>query len=238
MKLQQKLRPPSGAESTGPQADTSDFLQVARFDAQQIDEPENRRLLADCAGEVGDLYLRMGALLSVRHARGWFDRHRTFQEWCDAQPDLGGYDKCMWLVRIYEQLTELGLPWRVFADIPWTKLTVLFPSRERLLTVENARDWAGRARRLSRANSSSRSRRRWVSLTQTRRGRSRPLLRSEPPGSVRRSRGRRREVVGLILSRAPARARRPGPSGQRPAGLVAERGRAASARAVRSHGSC
>ncbi len=67
----------------------------------------------------------------------------TFKEYIKSSPKIDiGYRKAMQLREIYQKLKELGVPWKAFDGIGWTKVRELLP----VLTKENIPEWVEKAK--------------------------------------------------------------------------------------------
>lgn len=87
--------------------------------------------------QLDESYFILGGLLSKVQAEGWFKPHKNLEAFVEAEYGFSGR-KARYCIEIYEKLGELALPIAQFKGVGWTKMRMLV----RVLTKENAEDWA------------------------------------------------------------------------------------------------
>ncbi len=72
---------------------------------------------------VSQDYFKLGGVLSVIHSNGWFmdHGHETFAAFVEAECNLH-YRKAKYLMDIYTNLVNSGVPWNKVKHLGWTKL--------------------------------------------------------------------------------------------------------------------
>jgi hypothetical protein len=92
----------------------------------------------DNTTEVSDF--KLGALLSVIDANHWYEPYTSFREFCETEFNCG-YRKAKYLVKLYRELVDSGVPWSKVAQLGWTKLKDLAP----VLNEGNVDGWVEKA---------------------------------------------------------------------------------------------
>jgi hypothetical protein len=100
------------------------------------------RLLND----IDQDYFKLGGYLSLIQNQGWFmsKGFETFKAWVEAESGLQ-YRKAIYLVAIYNGLSNSGVDWEKVKHLGWTKLKELAS----ILTPENVDHWAAVAGELN-----------------------------------------------------------------------------------------
>ena len=99
-----------------------------------------------CEGD-GERHLELGGVLSRLVAEDWFLElgYPSFRRWLSAETKLK-HAKARYLIQIYDELVERGLPFGMFKGVGWTKMKVLLP----VIRSEKVDDWVEAAKHLSR----------------------------------------------------------------------------------------
>ncbi len=115
---------------------------VASLRCEEIREAVSRL----CEGD-GERYLELGGVLSRVVAEDWFLElgYPSFRRWLSAETKLK-HTKARYLIQIYDELVERGLPFGMFEGVGWTKMKVLLP----VIGSEKVDDWVEAAKHLTR----------------------------------------------------------------------------------------
>ena len=115
---------------------------VASLRCEEIREAISRL----CEGD-GERYLELGGVLSRVVAEDWFLElgYPSFRRWLSAETKLK-HAKARYLIQIYDELVERGLPFGMFKGVGWTKMKVLLP----VIRSEKVDDWVEAAKHLTR----------------------------------------------------------------------------------------
>ena len=84
---------------------------------------------------------RIGGLLSLVQANGWYQPFASFREFVETKYGIG-YRKAIYWIEIYNRLSNSGIPWEKVKDLGWTKLQIIAV----VLTPENVDEWVGVAK--------------------------------------------------------------------------------------------
>jgi len=103
---------------------------------ETLKEKEARALVVTLTEETEVAFFKLGGVLSVIQANGWFEPYASFREFVEKEHGLH-YRKATYWVGIYNRLAEAKVPWSKVRDIPWTKLKEIAA----VITVENVDEW-------------------------------------------------------------------------------------------------
>lgn len=95
-----------------------------------------REMVAKLANESEMTMFKVGGVLSVIQANGWFEPHGTFRDYIENEVGLH-YRKALHWVAIYNALVEAQVPWSKVKGIGWTKLKEI----AEVLTPSNVEEW-------------------------------------------------------------------------------------------------
>ena len=84
---------------------------------------------------------RIGGLLSLVQANGWYQPFASFREFVETKYGIG-YRKAIYWIEIYNRLSNSGIPWEKVKDLGWTKLQIIAV----VLTPENVEEWVSVAK--------------------------------------------------------------------------------------------
>lgn len=87
-------------------------------------------------------YFKLGGVLSVIQANSFWEGKgfETFKEFMEEEFGMP-YRKGMYLIQIYNDLVESGVPWESVKGVGWTKLKEL----AKILTEDNVDEWVAKA---------------------------------------------------------------------------------------------
>jgi len=87
-------------------------------------------------------YFKLGGVLSVIQANSFWEGQgfETFKEFMEEELGMP-YRKGMYLIQIYNDLVESGVPWESVKGVGWTKLKEL----AKILTEDNVDGWVAKA---------------------------------------------------------------------------------------------
>lgn len=103
---------------------------------ENMGETEARDLVGTLAEETEATFFKLGGVLSVIQANGWFTPYASFREFVEKEHGLH-YRKAVYWVGIYNSLAESKVPWGKVAGLGWTKLKEIAA----VLTPDNVDEW-------------------------------------------------------------------------------------------------
>jgi hypothetical protein len=113
-----------------------DVLSDLVHEIENLKEDEARHMVASLNNETEMTMFKLGGVLSVIQANGWYQPYASFREF--VEKDLGiHYRKATYWSAIYNHLSESKVPWEKVKGIGWTKLKEI----AEVLTVDNVDDW-------------------------------------------------------------------------------------------------
>lgn len=133
-------------ETEGQNIVSEDIIVKTAHEIENLKEEKAFKLVPQLLDNIDHDYFRLGGVLSVIQAQGWymdkgFENFRAFVESsCGIQ-----YRKAMYLVQIYNGLVESGVEWSKVGHLGWTKLKEL----SSILTPENVDEWVGIAENMT-----------------------------------------------------------------------------------------
>lgn len=113
-----------------------DELSDMVHEIENLKEKEARALAAELNEHAEFTFFKLGGVLSVIQANGWFTPYPTFRDFVEQEHGIH-YRKAMYLVGIYNDMTAQSIPWKKVKHLGWTKMSVLSP----ILTPENLGEW-------------------------------------------------------------------------------------------------
>lgn len=115
--------------------------ELSALDAETA-ETEIDRLQSE--GELNNF--KLGGVLYFVNANSWFAEQgfESFKAYCEERHGVQ-YRKAMYLIKIYEELTESGVDYGQIAHLGWTKIKELAP----VMTEDNVDEWIGIAEDLN-----------------------------------------------------------------------------------------
>jgi hypothetical protein len=113
-----------------------DVLSDLVHEIENMKEDEARHMVASLNNETEMTMFKLGGVLSLIQANGWYQPYASFREF--VEKDLGiHYRKATYWSAIYNHLAESKVPWEKVKGIGWTKLKEI----AEVLTIENVDDW-------------------------------------------------------------------------------------------------
>lgn len=113
-----------------------DVIQDAVHIIENLKKEPALKLISDLI-EQGDVTeFKLGGVLSLVQANGWYAPYAAFREFVEKEHGLH-YRKATYLIEIYNRLGQSGVPWEKVKSIGWTKLKEI----AKVLTVENVDEW-------------------------------------------------------------------------------------------------
>jgi len=123
-----------------------DLIVKTAHELENLGREDAYNLVRELSNEVDFSYFKLGGVLSVIQAQGWFhdDGYDNFKAFVEAEFGIH-YRKAMYLVAIYNGLVESGVPWDKVSHLGWTKLKEL----AHIMTPENVDEWVAAAESMS-----------------------------------------------------------------------------------------
>ncbi len=113
-----------------------DELSDMVHEIENLKEKEARALAAELNEHAEFTFFKLGGVLSVIQANGWFSPYTSFRDYVEQEHGIH-YRKAMYLVGIYNDMTAQSIPWAKVKHLGWTKMSVLSP----ILTADNLDEW-------------------------------------------------------------------------------------------------
>lgn len=107
--------------------------------AQEIEnmkEADARNYVGQLAEQTEVTYFKLGGILSLIQANGWYTPYANFREFVEGEHGIN-YRKAMYLISIYNSIVESGVSYEKVKHLGWTKLKELAP----VLTKDNVDEW-------------------------------------------------------------------------------------------------
>lgn len=113
-----------------------DILSDLVHEIENMKEKEAREAVLALNNETEMTMFKLGGVLSVIQANGWYEPYGSFREYVEKEVGLH-YRKATYWVAIYNHLAESKVPWEKVKSLGWTKLKEI----AEVLTVENVDEW-------------------------------------------------------------------------------------------------
>ena len=113
-----------------------DVLSDLVHEIENMKEKEAREMVAALSNESEMTMFKLGGVLSLIQANGWFDPYASFREYVEKELGMH-YRKATYWVSIYNHLAESKVPWEKVKHLGWTKLKEI----AEVLTPDNVDDW-------------------------------------------------------------------------------------------------
>lgn len=128
---------PVATEATD-STDGGDLIASTAHEIETMKSDKAFQLVPKLLNTIDHDYFRLGGVLSVIQAQGWFhDKgHENFRSFVEAECGMQ-YRKSMYLIQIYNGLVESGVSWDQVKHLGWTKLKELAP----ILDTDNVTAW-------------------------------------------------------------------------------------------------
>ncbi len=117
-------------------AETDIIVDVAS-EIENLTKKQAFKLVPELLESVDFSYFKLGGVLSVIQENNWW--HGEADNFKKFIPEKFGlhWRKGYYLIKLYEELVEAGIPWDKVSGLGWTKLSKLAP----ILTVDNVDEW-------------------------------------------------------------------------------------------------
>jgi hypothetical protein len=113
-----------------------DVLQDLVHEIENMKEKQARDLVSTLTEQTEVTFFKLGGVLSVIQANGWYEPYASFREFVEKEHGLH-YRKATYWIEIYNRLSNSGVPWAKVSKLGWTKLKEI----ARVLTIENVDEW-------------------------------------------------------------------------------------------------
>jgi hypothetical protein len=115
-----------------PPDDLSDMV----HEIENLKEKDAKGLVNQLAMAADEMEFKLGGVLSVIQANGWFGPYDSFKEYVEGEHPLS-YRKAAYCIRIYNDITESKVPWEKVKHLGWSKLKDV----AQVMTVDNVDQW-------------------------------------------------------------------------------------------------
>jgi len=125
--------------------DPNDPIHMMSHEVENIEEADLKDRLAELALDVGNNKFLIGGLLSIVTSKSLFTQwgYEKFKDWVHAETDFE-LRKAQHLIRNYNRVVDLDIPFAKFQNIGWTKISMLL----NVLSQENVDQWVAKAKAL------------------------------------------------------------------------------------------
>jgi hypothetical protein len=113
-----------------------DLIAKTAHALETVDAETARDLVAKLIEDTEFSFFKLGGVLSVINANGWYEPYGSFKEYVEHEHGIK-YRNARYFISIYETLVEANIPWEKVKTIGWTKLKELLP----VLSTENVDKW-------------------------------------------------------------------------------------------------
>jgi len=113
-----------------------DVLSDLVHEVENMKEQEAREMAKVLGNETEMTLFKLGGVLSVIQANGWFEPYGSFRDYVEKELGMH-YRKATYWVSIYNHLAESKVPWDKVKGLGWTKLKEI----AEVLTVDNVDEW-------------------------------------------------------------------------------------------------
>ncbi|MCL4743808.1 MAG: hypothetical protein KJZ83_00185 [Burkholderiaceae bacterium] len=117
-----------------------DVLSDLVHEIENMKENEARAVVTALNNETEMTLFKLGGVLSVIQANGWYEPYASFREYVEKELGMH-YRRAAYWVSIYNHLAESKVPWEKVKDLGWTKLKEI----AEVLTIENVDEWVSLA---------------------------------------------------------------------------------------------
>lgn len=126
------------AQETEVSTEGGDLIASTAHEIETMKSDKAFQLVPKLLNTIDHDYFRLGGVLSVIQAQGWFhDKgYENFRAFVESECGMQ-YRKSMYLIQIYNGLVESGVSWDQVKHLGWTKLKELAP----ILDTENVTAW-------------------------------------------------------------------------------------------------
>ena len=103
---------------------------------ENMKEKQALELVGTLAEQTEVTFFKLGGVLSVIQANGWFAPYNSFREFVEKKHGIH-YRKAVYWTDIYNKLAEAKVPWDKVKYIGWTKLKEIAG----VITTDNVDEW-------------------------------------------------------------------------------------------------
>lgn len=123
-------------------SDKTDLIVSTAHDIENMKQDKALALVPRLLDNIENDYFKLGGVLSLIQSQGWFQDkgYETFRAFVESELGMQ-YRKSMYLIGIYNNLVQAGVPWDKVKSLGWTKLNELAP----ILALDNVDDWVSLA---------------------------------------------------------------------------------------------
>ena len=123
-------------------AESGDLIVTTVHEIENMKEDKAFKLVPQLLNDIDHDYFRLGGVLAVIQAQGWFmDKgYENFRAYVESECGIK-YRKACYLIEIYNGLVASGVEWEKVKSLGWTKLREI----AKHLTPENTDEWVERA---------------------------------------------------------------------------------------------
>lgn len=126
----------STSKSGEVQTKGDDVLSDLIHEIETMQEKQARILVKELSEQTEVTFFKLGGVLSVIQANGWYEPYASFREFVEKEHGLH-YRKATYWVGIYNNLAESKVPWAKVSHLGWTKLKEIAG----VITLENVDEW-------------------------------------------------------------------------------------------------
>jgi hypothetical protein len=113
-----------------------DVLSDLVHEIENLKEKDARAAVTTLNDETEMTMFKLGGVLSVIQANGWFEPYASFRDYVEKEAGMH-YRKATYWAAIYNNLAESKVPWEKVKGLGWTKLKEI----AEVLTVDNVEEW-------------------------------------------------------------------------------------------------
>lgn len=113
-----------------------DSLSVMVQEVENLKEDDAKKLVDTLAETAEFTFFKLGGVLSVIQANGWFKPYPSFRDFVEKEHGIN-YRRAVYWVGIYNNLSNSKVPWEKVKHLGWTKLKEIAG----ILTPDNVDEW-------------------------------------------------------------------------------------------------
>lgn len=113
-----------------------DALSDLVHEIENLKQKDALALVGQLSEQSEFTYFKLGGVLSVIQANGWFEPYASFREYVEKEHGIH-YRKATYWVAIYNDLSESGVPWDKVKSLGWTKLKEIAS----IIKPDNVDEW-------------------------------------------------------------------------------------------------
>lgn len=123
--------------------DPGDLIHVVAERVENLGTKEARPEVRRLSENVGQNFFELGGVLSRISSEGWYAEygHENMKSFVEAETGFG-YSRARYMMRIYNRLVELEIPWSKFEGIGWWKVGTIID----VISRDSVDDWVARAK--------------------------------------------------------------------------------------------